>query len=292
MTHLLRAEPPPATTGGTEFVLTDKDFSTIATILYADSGISLAQHKRPLVYSRLVKRLRQLGLESFKAYCSLLETDSGSAERKTMLSALTTNTTSFFRELHHFDYLRSHELPPLIRAAREGARVRIWSAACSKGHEPFSIAMTLLSMMPDAEKYDIKILATDIDLAVIQTAQEARYSEEELADVPAADKTRFFTYSANDGIYTVRDGPRRLVSFRELNLLGRWPMRFCYDVIFCRNVAIYFDAETQKTVWTRFAEVIARQGLLCIGHSERLSGPAQNKFDLVGMTMYRHREAA
>lgn len=278
--------------GAAEFVLSDEDFSTIASILYADSGISLADHKRSLVYGRLTKRLRSLGLESFNEYCRLLQSKDGVGERQAMLSALTTNVTAFFRERHHFDYLRTSELPRLLEAARAGASVRIWSAGCSKGHEPFSIAMTLLGVMPDVDKYDVKILATDIDPAVIAFAREARYSEEDLADVPGGERSRYFERPGSDGMYVVKENVRRLVSFKELNLMGAWPMRMRYQIIFCRNVTIYFDAETQAKIWGRFADLVAPGGLICIGHSERLSGPAMRRFDLIGTTAYRHRGAA
>ncbi len=270
-----------------EFAFDTSDFEKIAAMLYADSGIFLSEQKAPLVYGRLVKRLRALGMASFKDYCALIAEQSGIDERQQMLSALTTNVTAFFRERHHFDHLRSVELPRLMKVARAGGRVRLWSAGCSKGHEPYSIAMTVLDAWPDAAKHDVKILATDIDPEVTETARRGFYEAEELAEIPKRDLERFFVADAARRGAAVGPQLRDLVAFRELNLIGPWPMKGSFDVIFCRNVAIYFDEATQATLWSRFASSLADGGLFCIGHSERLSDPAQRRFDPVGTTMYK-----
>jgi len=278
---------PPG--GDREFVFRSEDFRQIAAMLHADSGIYLSEQKESLVYSRLVKRLRALGLASFKDYCALVADHSGVQERQNMLAALTTNVTRFFREPHHFEYLKETVLPPLLQAAKRGGRVRIWSAGCSKGQEPYSIAMTVLSLMPDAANYDVRILATDIDPNVLQEGRDGLYDKSELEDMPKPERTRFFSpANGSTSSFSVSDDMRRLVSFKELNLIGQWPVKGPFNVIFCRNVVIYFNEETQSKIWDRFSSLLVPQGLLCIGHSERLSGAALPRFRPTGTTMYIH----
>lgn len=277
-----------------DLLLSGDDFRRIAAMLHADAGIYLPESKATLVYSRLAKRLRVLGLGSFRDYCELVADHAGMDERKNMLVALTTNVTSFFREVHHFNYLRDHALPPLLNAAKQGGRVRIWSAGCSKGHEPYSIAITILSMMPEAASHDIKILATDIDTSVLEHARRGLYEESVIASVPKPERSRSFV-PVNEGgarLFGVNDSLRKLVSFRELNLVGQWPMRGSFHAIFCRNVVIYFDEPTQEKIWSRFAQMMEPNGLLCIGHSERVSGAALPLFVNAGTTMYRLARSA
>lgn len=270
-----------------EFKMTPRDFREIASMLYADAGIFLQESKATLVYSRLIKRLRKLNLESFQDYCQLVGSPSGAAERLEMLSALTTNVTRFFREPHHFDHLRNHVLPPLLDAARRKGRVRIWSAACSTGQEPYSIALTLLGLDPNAAGLDIKILATDIDPRVVAEARRGVYSEATLADIPQDLRKRYFTPAEGRGEWEVAEDMRRLISFRTLNLNAEWPMQGRFGIIFCRNVVIYFDEPTQQTVWSRFAAKLEPNGWLYIGHSERVTGPATARFASEGVTAYR-----
>ena len=272
-----------------EFAFSGEDFRKIAAMLHADAGIFLPDAKATLVYSRLVKRLRILGLNSFGEYCALVADQAGTDERQKMLAALTTNVTRFFREPHHFQHLKDKVLPPLLQAAKRGGRVRIWSAGCSRGHEPYSLAMTILSLMPDAADYDVRILASDIDPNVVAEGRQGHYEANEITSVPTAERNKFFSpvASSSGKQSSVSDDMRRLVSFRELNLIGHWPMKGRFDVIFCRNVVIYFDEETQAKIWMRFAPLLGPGALLCIGHSERLSGPALPKFNNVGITMYQ-----
>ncbi len=275
-----------------DFVFRTEDFNRIAAMLHADAGIYLPESKATLVYSRLAKRLRSLGLQSFRDYCELVAGEEGLDERQQMLVSLTTNVTSFFREPHHFDMLRSTILPPLLQAAKAGKRVRLWSAACSKGHEPYSIAMTILALMPEAADYDVRILATDIDTEVLAEGRAGRYEESLLRAIPQAERRRgFLPAPADSRTLSVTPEMRRLVSFRELNLIGHWPMKGLFDVIFCRNVVIYFDDETQAKVWSRFANVMVPGGTLFIGHSERVQGPAHSLFTSTGTTAYRFRGA-
>lgn len=279
--------PDPAQSN---FAYTQADFATIARRAQADFGLHLTEAKRDLVYSRLAKRLRQLGLPDFAAYCRLIESQDGIDERVEMLSALTTNVTHFFREEHHFQTLRTSVLPPLIKAARNGRRVRLWSAGCSAGQEPYSLAFTLLDLCPDAARLDIRILATDVDPAIVGRAKAGLYDAEELQSLPDPVRQRYVE-PEEGGRARIGDQPRQLIRFGELNLIQDWPFRGSFDVIFCRNVAIYFDKPTQSRLWSRFAEVLTPGGLLCIGHSERLSGPASEVFEAAGVTTYRKTAA-
>ena len=274
-----------------EFAFDMADFKQIAAMLHADSGIFLAEEKASLVYGRLIKRLRVLGMASFKDYCRLLAGDNGGDERQRMLAALTTNVTSFFRERHHFDYLQSTVLPPLLRKAKGGGRVRIWSAGCSKGHEPLSIAVTILGCMPEAADYNVKILATDIDPEVVKHARRAVYAGEDVGELPPQ-ATRHFRPAAGmpEGALMATEALTSLITFNELNLIASWPMKSRFDVIFCRNVAIYFNPATQAALWDRFAGALQPEGHLFIGHSERLSDAANRRFVPVGTTMYRLKE--
>jgi chemotaxis protein methyltransferase CheR len=273
-----------ADTVQTEFVMTAEDFASIASILHATSGISLSPSKTSLVYSRLAKRLRVLGLESFREYCKLVSGSDGVDERQAMLAALTTNVTRFFREPHHFDYLRKL-MPDLAARAKRGGRVRVWSAGCSSGEEPYSIALTILAMLPNANELDVKILATDIDPVILAKAKDGVYGREALEPVPAELRKYFEGVEANRKFSPVSE-VREMIAFRELNLIGQWPMTQKFDVIFCRNVAIYFDEPTQDKLFGRYAEALNPDGRLYIGHSERVN---DTRFLSDGLTAYRLR---
>jgi chemotaxis protein methyltransferase CheR len=277
-----------------EFVLTEDDFRKIAQILHAHAGIALTEGKAALVYSRLAKRLRALGLRSFREYCALVEHANGVDERQAMTAALTTNVTRFFREAHHFEHLRETVMPELVRRARSGGRVRLWSAACSNGQEPYSMAITVLAALPEAANLDVKILATDIDPNVVAEGRAGLYVEEAVAPIPLDLRRKWLEKSATpDGLrWSVAPELRQLVSFRELNLIGDWPMRGKFDVIFCRNVVIYFDEPTQERIWQRFTPLLQPPGVLYIGHSERVSGPAVGQLETTTLTGYRLKGAA
>lgn len=271
-----------------EFHLSRDDFRKIAAMLHDDASIHLTESKAALVYSRLAKRLRALGLSSFRDYCALIAGSEGVDERQKMLAALTTNVTRFFREPHHFKHLETAVLPSLLDAARRGGRVRLWSAACSNGQEPYSIALTILSLMPDAGRFDVKVLASDIDPNMLAEGQAGIYAESVLEAVPANLRARWFV-PAGDAArrLSVAEELRELVVFRELNLFGAWPMKGLFQAIFCRNVAIYFEEETQMQLWSRFVPLLSPGGRLYIGHSERLIGTAADAFESEGITTYR-----
>jgi chemotaxis protein methyltransferase CheR len=270
-----------------EFVFTAEDFRHIAQTLHAHAGIALSEGKAALVYSRLAKRLRVLGLRSFRDYCALIEGVEGVDERQAMTAALTTNVTRFYREPHHFDHLREKVMPALAARARAGGRVRLWSAACSNGQEPYSMALTVLDVLPEAADLDVRILATDIDPNMVAEGAAGIYSEELLSPVPAFGRKHFEPVAGRPGLFSADATLRRLVSFRELNLIGDWPMRGKFDVIFCRNVVIYFDDATQEMVWGRFTPMMTPGATLYIGHSERVSGPATTQLQTCGLTAYQ-----
>ena len=229
-----------------------------------------------------------LGLRSFKDYCALVANPEEQAERGAMIRALTTNVTRFFREPHHFEHLKMTMLPALRAEAVKGRRVRLWSAGCSSGQEPYSIALTLLAAFPDAAAYDIKILATDIDENMIEKGQVGVFDRSVMADVPVDLRQRWFDPVANgSGAMQAGEELRALVAFKKLNLTGEWPIKTTFDVIFCRNVVIYFDAETQIRLWSRMMPLMAPNGVLYIGHSERVTGPAEKQLVSDGITTYR-----
>lgn len=286
-TALSSAGPPePETSVARDRIpFSDADFQTIADLAMRDFGLHLTLAKRDLVYSRLLKRLRSLGLENFREYCGQLTGPRGEAERTAMLSALTTNVTHFFREDHHFKLLREVALPPLIKSAREGGRVRMWSAGCSAGQEPYSLAFTVLSLCPEAARLNFRILATDVDAEILAKAEAGTYPEDERKAIPEG--MRRFIEPTNDGGFSIGRAARDLITFGKLNLIETWPISGPFQVIFCRNVAIYFDKPTQARLWARFGELMAPDGHMCIGHSERVAGPAEQMFRTVGVTAYQ-----
>jgi len=273
-----------------EYPLTRRDLNEIAAMIYSDAGIALNDSKASLVYSRLSKHIRNLGLAGFRAYCQLVASPEGAAERREMLSHLTTNFTRFFRENHHFEHLRDEVLPGLVQRAKSGGRVRIWSAASSDGQEPYSIALTVFQAFPNVLDYDFKILATDIDPKILAIARQGAYDEQALETVSPAIRKQWFKEVEINGRrkFQVDDRLKRLITYNELNLMAQWPFKGKFDVIFCRNVVIYFDEPTQMRIWTRFADLLPVGGHLYIGHSERVSGDSKNDFDNIGITTYRY----
>jgi chemotaxis protein methyltransferase CheR len=268
-----------------EISLSDREFSRIKSRVYQVAGISLSDAKRTLVISRLSKIVRSLELTSFDAYIDYLERGGSATDGQDFVNALTTNLTRFYREDHHFAHLRSY-VASLIAEQPRGSRLRIWSAGCSTGQEPYTIGMDLLTAFPELKRWDLKILATDIDTAVIAKAALGVYPESELAGL-SAERMRPFTKSS-DGTVRVPEAVRQMVSFKPLNLIGPWPMKGPFDAIFCRNVAIYFDKPTQGEVFGRFSKMLAPQGFLYIGHSENL-GSGGDGFRLVGKTIYQSK---
>lgn len=270
-----------------EFHYTDNDFQTVKTLVAEQTGIHLTDAKQDLVYGRLSKRIRKLGLSSFQEYIDYLKQDHED-ELINFINAITTNLTSFFRENHHFEYLSETLLPSLIKANESSRKIRIWSAGCSTGEEPYSIAMTLLNKMSNLYNWDIKILATDLDTNVINTASKGIYPLERISGIDDKMKKRWFLNGkgAKSGFVKVSRELQDIIVFRQLNLMNRWPIKGQFDLIFCRNVVIYFDKPTQKILFDRFANVLTDNGTLFIGHSETLF-KVSSRYKPLGSTIYQ-----
>jgi chemotaxis protein methyltransferase CheR len=268
-----------------EYALSDDDFQRIRRLVRARLGIALAQSKRELVYGRLSRRLRALKLHDFSAYLQRIE--SGDAEElQHFCNAITTHLTSFFRERHHFEFLAQQLLPALERSNASTRRIRIWSAGCSTGEEPYSIAMVLLEHLRHWRNWDIRILATDIDTNVLGHALAGLYSAERLERMDQGRVLRWFEPAEDAQQFMVRDELKQLVHFKTLNLMDDWPMKGPIDVIFCRNVVIYFDRETQRQIVARMAALQRPNDYLILGHSESLL-QVSTQYQLVRDTVHR-----
>lgn len=279
------AEPPR------EFAFSDTDFRNLAQFAYDQAGIALSDSKRNLVYSRLSRRLRTLGLSSFREYREYLAANG--SELEPFINAISTNLTKFFREIHHFDHFRTHVAVPFAQATNgaSGRRLRVWSAGCSTGEEPYTIAVVLKREIRDVKRHDVRILATDIDTEVLAKGTRGEYPISSIDDVPKTYR-EFFQSAAGDRRSTaviMNPEAQSLVTFRRLNLMEAWPFSGRFDAIFCRNVMIYFDGPTKAALVDRFTQQLLPGGWLYIGHSESLIG-VHPGLKLVGRTVYR-REA-
>lgn len=270
--------------------LGDTEFRFLSGFVRRHCGITMGEHKRQLLQGRLQRRLRALGLGTFEEYCRLLREDPES-ELDEFASAVSTNVTAFFRESHHFDFL-AERLPEWLAQRPEG-RVRIWSAGCSSGEEPYSLAMVLAEAL---EKHrgpaDALILATDLSPAALDSARRGVYSAQRLDGVSPERQRRWFQRGSGANAGKVRVHPRlqELVRVQRLNLLGDWPMRGRFDAILCRNVMIYFDTPTKQHLFERFDAGLLPQGKLLLGHSESMHG-LSDRFELIGRTIYEKRPA-
>jgi chemotaxis protein methyltransferase CheR len=273
-----------------EYALSEREFQRIKQRVYEIAGISLSDAKRTLVISRLSKLVRALQLGSFDDYVDFLEHTNDKQHHQDFVNALTTNLTRFYREDHHFDHLVKYVGDIIANPARKSPggqpRLRIWSAGCSTGQEPYTIGMALLAAYPELKRWDFRILATDIDTNVIAKAATGVYPEAELAGL-SQERARAFD-RPGDGTIRVPAVVRNLITFKPLNLIDKWPIKGPFDAIFCRNVAIYFDKPTQGEVFNRFASVLAPNAFLYIGHSENL-GSGASRFSLVGKTIYQSK---
>ncbi|WP_288378415.1 CheR family methyltransferase [uncultured Massilia sp.] len=267
-----------------EFDFTRSDFERVRALIYQRAGISLAESKQEMVYSRLARRLRATGIQSFARYLDDLEAGRMGAEWEAFTNALTTNLTSFFREAHHFPLLADH-LAGLRR--REGGPITIWCSAASTGEEPYSIAMTACEAFNTLSP-PVQVIATDIDTNVLATGANGVYPMERVDKVGADRLRRFFLKGkgANEGMARVRPELRKLVEFRQLNLLADdWPVKGGFDAIFCRNVMIYFDKNTQRKILSRFVPLMKPHALLFAGHSENFLY-VSDSLRLRGKTVY------
>ncbi len=267
--------------------LSPRDFAAIAAIMHSDARIELSEAKTTLVQSRLARRLREYGLSRFSEYVALIQSDA--QERHAMVVALTTNHTHFFREPHHFDHFRETVLPILQR--KQGP-IRIWSAGCSSGEEVYTIAMCLLGKDRTSANWlrnaDVRLLATDIAPHVVESVQRGFYADNVASGVPEPYRSAWMRPAP--GGFVMADEARQLVTARVLNLFEKWPLKAQYDVIFCRNVMIYFGEPAKEELEERFVNQLAHGGHLYIGHSERLIGPAASRMKSCGHTIYAKPE--
>ncbi len=270
-----------------EFLFEDEDFEAIIKQVKSLTGINLTRQKRELVYGRLAVRLRALNLRTFREYRRIVAEDAH--EQVRMCNAITTNLTSFFREPHHFEHLRDQVLPT-HREQGGRRRLRIWSAGCSTGEEAYSIAITLLEAMPEAQDWNVRVLATDLDSDVLATAAAGQYSADRVKGLSDGRLRRFFTEQKDRGasVYVVRPELRRLVTFKQLNLMQSLPMSGPLDVVFCRNTVIYFDKDTQRDLFARIAPLQRPGDLLYLGHSESLLSVSTD-YESIGRTTYLRR---
>ncbi len=264
----------------------DEDFYFIKDIVSKESGIRLTDLKKSLVQSRVMKRLRELKIYSYEDYCKYLEKNYDD-EVVNLINCITTNKTDFFREPKHFEYMRSTLFPEFERARKD--KIRIWSAGCSNGAEPYTIAIVVHEYYRGKKIPDIKILACDIDTQVLRKAEEGVYTRGELGNMDVDILKRYFKMGSgeNEGLFMVKDSVKKLVAFRRLNLLDNdYPMRGLFDIIFCRNVVIYFDVESRLKLLEKFQGYLADDGYLIMGHSETMAA-LSNKFSFVGNTIYK-----
>ncbi|HHJ13780.1 MAG TPA: protein-glutamate O-methyltransferase CheR [Gammaproteobacteria bacterium] len=269
-----------------EFEFTAADFEAVRERLYQQAGISLSEGKADLVYGRLARRLRALRLSRFSDYLAYLDSARGEAENIHFINALTTNLTAFFREPHHFDFLATTALPEIQRRHAFDRRVRLWSAGCSTGEEPYSIAITLAEAGLAKKPWDTKLLATDLDSNVVENGRAGRYPAQRVSGLDQGRMRKWFRAIDGGQRFQVHPGLQSLITFKRLNLMQAWPMRGPFDVIFCRNVVIYFDKPTQQRLFDRYADILCDGGYLFLGHSETMHG-LSDRFELIGQTIYR-----
>lgn len=263
--------------------MSDEEFRRFAVLVDRLSGIVIKEHKREMIHSRIARRLRALSIPTFGAYLELVESPAGESELGELVNAVTTNLTSFFREGHHFEHLREEMLAPMVAARQD--RIRIWSSASSSGEEPYSIAMTVLESGAQRNA-DLKILATDLDTNILSKAQAGLYAEDRVKPISDALQKKYFMSSGAD--FAVRPELKALLTFRQLNLLHDWPMSGPFDIIFCRNVLIYFEHDVKKRIVDRMTKLLRPGGALYLGHSEALLGD-HPLLRSEGKTIYRRR---
>jgi len=270
-----------------EFHFSDKEFKFISKLVGERTGIVLSDAKRQMVYGRLSRRLRQLKLSKFSDYCDML-TSGHEGELIEFTNAITTNLTAFFRENHHFEYLKKTVLPELIRKKSHTKRLRIWSAGCSSGEEPYSIAMCVREALPRSAGWDVKILATDLDSNMVQRGKDGVYTAERVEGLTEARMKKWVKRGKGENADKVRMSQelRDLITFKELNLMHDWPIKGPFDFMFCRNVVIYFNKDTQRQLFDRYANLLADDAHLFIGHSESLN-KVTDRFNLLGQTIYQ-----
>ena len=268
-----------------EFRFSRQEFEQVRALVKKTTGINLEVNRYELVYNRLAGRLRVFRLRAFSEYLALIRDSNG--EFVNFINAITTNVTSFFREQHHFEYLTQTILSSW-RAQESRRRIRIWSAGCSSGEEPYSIAMVLKENLNEFKDWDIKILATDLDSSILEKAKRGIYPEECVLNLNPERRRLWFRRGrgGNKGFVRVCPSLQELITFKQLNLMHKWPFKGPIDLIFCRNVVIYFDKETTRNLIAQFYQILTNDGHLFMGHSESIMG-TEVCFDRMGRTIYR-----
>ena len=276
--------------------ISDKNFKAIQDLVYDNIGVNLTEKKRALVISRLSKRLRELGLNDFGSYIDYLKENE--AELEVMFNLITTNVTRFFREQHHFDYLKEKYFPCVLKEAKKNNRpkkLRIWSSACSTGEEPYSLAILAHNFFEDKD-WEIEILASDINTEVLKIAQKGIYIKEKVKKIPYELLKKYFRLGTGDnqGLFKVKKKLQKLIKFRQLNLTAKkpYPIEKPLDIIFCRNVFIYFNKQTQNYILDKFYNNLIDSGLLFMGHSEKIDiiNRQQKKWKMLEPTIYQRAD--
>ncbi len=257
--------------------ISEEDFKRVSDVIYKHCGINLHEGKKTLVRARLAKRMRSCKMGTAKEYIDYVLSMNDKKEFYNLVDSISTNLTSFFRERVHFDLLRDKYIPNLIaKQAKHGGlkKFRIWSAGCSTGEEPYTMAIVLKEAFKETSGWDVKILASDVSTRVLEKASAGMYEADRVGQMPQQLLSTYFNKGTAGGAvaYQVKDELRKMIAFRYLNLMEPWPVKGPFDVIFCRNVMIYFDKPTQEKLVGRFYECLKSEGLLCIGHSESLTG--------------------
>ncbi|MEH6497270.1 MAG: protein-glutamate O-methyltransferase CheR [Pseudomonas marincola] len=271
-----------------EFALSNKEFEKLTGLVHSLTGIVLGEHKKDMVYSRLARRLRELGLQSFDQYCALLDSQKAAKETGFLVNAITTNLTKLYRESHHFDSMTEYltQLQHDKYRSKGDRSLYIWSAGCSSGEEPYSIASTIVAKNAALNSWKVKILATDLDTNMLAKGKQGIYPKSALDGIDVGYKSviRDNIHIKEPDIH-LKERCKSLVHFKQLNLLHDWPMKQKYDVIFCRNVLIYFDAKTKDDLVHRFTKLLHPGGMLFLGHSESLLNKPDD-LKLIGKTSY------
>jgi chemotaxis protein methyltransferase CheR len=275
--------------GSREFDFSDDNFHRIRQFVGEHTGIVLSDAKKNMVYGRLSKRIRKGGFADFTAFCDAID-NGDEHEQEFLINAITTNLTAFFRENHHFEFLANTVIPELVKEKGHNKRLRIWSAGCSTGEEPYSIAITLKESLPNFDQWDVKILATDLDANVVEHGKQGIYRAERIEDLSPERTKRWFHRGSGDNadMVKVKDELKEMIRFKRLNLLNQWPMKGPFDLMFCRNVVIYFDKPTQKVLFARYEKILKPKAYLFIGHSESLY-KVTTDFESLKHTTYRKK---
>jgi len=267
-----------------ERIISNEEFKFIASLVKDEIGIILdIEKKKELVSNRISRRLKKLNMNKFSEYINYLKADKNNLELENLVNSITTNLTKFFREDHHFEHLKSH-LGDLLNKKN---RIRIWCAGCSTGQEPYSVAMVVNDLLKGSKLKDVKILATDVDTKVLETGKNGVYSIDSIGTIPEEYADKYCTIQGDKSKFEIKKQVKDFVHFKHLNLLNNWPMQGKFDIIFCRNVIIYFDNPTKQNLIKRYHGLIEDNGILYLGHSENILGIA-DMFESLGKTIYKH----